>query len=111
MVPHFLASWQQRDAFSFTALNAVQVPLALLCMAVLALIVPLPRQMIPRSIKALAFTVLLALLANAAICGVFSNPHDRYQNRIAWLAPFAIIVAALRLRPIPVRRAAAAPVP
>jgi hypothetical protein len=111
VVPRFLASWQQHDAFSFTALNAVQVPVALACTILLALVIALPRRPMPRSIKALAFTVLLAMLANAAICGVLSNPHDRYQSRLAWLAPFVTIVAALRLRPNPVRPAAAAPLP
>lgn len=33
----------------------------------------------------LAALVLLALLANAAITGALSGPHDRYQSRIAWL--------------------------
>ena len=111
VVPRFAASWQQHDAFGFTALNTIQVPLALACTVLLALIIPLPRRLMPRSIKALAFTVLLALIANAAICGVLANPNDRYQNRLAWLAPFATMVAALRLRAYPVRPAAAAPLP
>jgi hypothetical protein len=38
---------------------------------------------------------LIALFANAAICGVFSNPNDRYQSRIVWLAPFAVMIALL----------------
>jgi hypothetical protein len=111
VVPRFAASGQQHDAFDFTALNAIQVPLALACTILLALVIPLPRRLVPRSTKALAFTVLLALIANAAICGALANPNDRYQNRLAWLAPFATLVAALRLRAHPVRPAAAAPLP
>jgi hypothetical protein len=42
-------------------------------------------------------TVALALLANAVICGVLSNPHDRYGARLAWLAPLAVLLAAGRL--------------
>ena len=34
--------------------------------------------------------ILLALAGNAAICGALSNPHDRYQSRLIWLAPFAL---------------------
>jgi len=30
--------------------------------------------------------VLVVLLANAAVCGSLSGPHDRYQARIAWVA-------------------------
>jgi len=28
------------------------------------------------------------LLANAAVCGILSNPVDRYQARVIWLIPF-----------------------
>jgi drug/metabolite transporter superfamily protein YnfA len=35
--------------------------------------------------SAFAAAVLLALLANAAITGGLSGPHDRYQSRIMWL--------------------------
>lgn len=30
--------------------------------------------------------VLAVLLANAAVCGSLSGPHDRYQARVAWIA-------------------------
>jgi hypothetical protein len=111
VAPRFAASWQQHDRFDFAVLNAVQVPLALLCMALLALALLLPRRLIPRSIKALAFTTLLALAANAAISGVLSGPYDRYQSRLAWLAPFAAVVATLRLRAAPRWGAKPAPLP
>ncbi len=39
---------------------------------------------------ALCLTILLALAANAAICGIFSHPVDRYQSRLVLLAPFAM---------------------
>jgi hypothetical protein len=42
--------------------------------------------------------VLLAILANAFVCGALSNPHDRYGARIAWLAPFIVLLAASRRR-------------
>jgi hypothetical protein len=102
VMPRYYASRQQQDAFGFTAINAVQVPLALLACALLPLIVLggyLHR--LDRGAAALALTVLLALLVNAAICGAFSNPNDRYQSRIVWLAPFAVMVAALRMRKAP----------
>jgi hypothetical protein len=41
---------------------------------------------------ALCFVILLALAANAAICGVFSHPVDRYQSRLVLLAPFAVAI-------------------
>jgi hypothetical protein len=38
----------------------------------------------------------VALVANAFICGVLSNPHDRYGARLVWIAVFAVIIAILR---------------
>jgi hypothetical protein len=47
-----------------------------------------------------AFTLLagisVALIANAAMAGALSDVHDRYQSRIIWLAPFALLFLALR---------------
>jgi hypothetical protein len=42
-----------------------------------------------RSVPLLVF-VFLALLGNAVICGVFSNPHARYQSRLIWVPAFAL---------------------
>jgi hypothetical protein len=37
--------------------------------------------------------LLLTLMGNAAICGILSNPTDRYQGRIIWLAPLGVLLA------------------
>jgi hypothetical protein len=37
--------------------------------------------------------VLSALIGNAVICGVLSGPHDRYQSRLIWIVPFAVLLA------------------
>ncbi len=39
----------------------------------------------------LATTVVLALLANAFVCGALSNPHDRYGARMVWLAVLVLL--------------------
>lgn len=40
------------------------------------------------------------LLVNAAVCGVLSNPVDRYQARVIWLVPFfAMILLTQFLKP------------
>jgi hypothetical protein len=36
------------------------------------------------------------LLANACICGVLSNPHDRYGARLAWIAPLIVLLAVMQ---------------
>ena len=53
---------------------------------------------------ALLAGALLALLANAAATGALSKPHERYQARIVWLLPLAVMLAAL---PAAARRDAA----
>lgn len=46
----------------------------------------------------LCAAVLLCLLGNAAVTGILSGPHDRYQNRVIWLALLApLLVAATHL--------------
>ncbi len=46
----------------------------------------------------LCAAVLLCLLGNAAVTGILSGPHDRYQNRVIWIALLApLLVGAERL--------------
>jgi len=45
----------------------------------------------------LATTATAALLANAFVCGVLSNPHDRYGARLIWIAPLVIALLLCRL--------------
>ena len=45
-----------------------------------------------------AAAALLALLANAAITGGLSGPHDRYQSRIMWLPSLVAVVCLASLR-------------
>jgi hypothetical protein len=93
----FRAAAQQRDWFDFTASNRVQVPLALLATAAMPILVVLLRRRRP-ALAALALSAMLALLANAAICGIFSGPNARYQSRLAPIASLAAMIAVLDLR-------------
>jgi hypothetical protein len=43
-------------------------------------------------------TIILCLVANAAMAGALSDVHDRYQSRIVWLAPFAALLVMVRWR-------------
>ena len=90
----FEASRQQQDAFNFQPINLLQVPLALLTMALLPVLIVLLRHRRP-DLSMLAITVLFALIANAAICAIFSNPNARYQSRIAPLATLVVVMALL----------------
>jgi hypothetical protein len=91
------AARQQRGELSFAAVNAVDEPVAWLAMALL------PVLMVAgclydgfAELGLLAGSVAIALLANAAFCGVISNPHDRYGSRIVWIAVFAATLGAWR---------------
>ena len=95
VVPAMRAARQQHGELHFAALNAMQVPLALMAMALLpALIVLGLRRPSFADLGALAATVSLAILGNAFICGTLSNAHDRYGARLAWVP---LLVAALAL--------------
>jgi hypothetical protein len=91
----YLTSQQAQGLFDFTWSNLIHVPVQALAIALLPAIFLLGRE---RRVAALAAFLLVALLANAAICGALSNPHDRYQSRLAWLAPLTLAIAALGWR-------------
>jgi hypothetical protein len=96
--PAMRAARQQHGELKFTAINAIQRPLAL---AAMLLLVPLmlwgAQRQSMTALGRLATTIAGALLANALVCGIFANPHDRYGARLAWLAPLIVGLAALRL--------------
>ena len=84
----------QRKGIPFGAINRVHLPAAtLVLLATLAGLAWAWRRG-ERPTLALALTVLLALAGNAFICGALSNPNDRYQSRLVWLAAVAAATAA-----------------
>jgi hypothetical protein len=92
------AARQQRGKISFTTINELQYPLALLAMALLPVFLLLARlNRIPPDLAELAAFVSVTLLANAFVCGALSNPHDRYGARVVWLASVVVALAAVRL--------------
>jgi hypothetical protein len=99
VLPAMRAARQQQNEIRFEAMNAVHVPIALASMALLPLIMlfALWRRSF-REVGLLAFTVMLAILANAVVCGALSNAHDRYGSRIIWLAPLVAVLVPLRRR-------------
>jgi hypothetical protein len=101
MTPTMFASRQYAAPFPqlIEAFNTVHVPIAAISVIGLLALLLLPlRLQIPPAVMALALTVCGAVLINAFICGTFSNPVDRYESRLIWLAPFALMIAGLTLR-------------
>ena len=87
----FMRARQQADRFDVAPLNYLHVPVAALAIAGIAGALIFRRQLnIAPEAAALCLTILLALAANAAICGIFAHPVDRYQSRLVLLAPLAV---------------------
>jgi hypothetical protein len=99
LVPLFMHARQQTDHFNVAPLNFLHVPAASLSIAGLGLaLIARRRVKVAPELAALCLTILLALAANAAICGIFSHPVDRYQSRLVPLAPFAMALLIARRR-------------
>lgn len=79
----------------FDALNRVHVPVAYLSVLALLGVAGLGVRARRHDLAGLALFVFVALMGNAFICGALSNPHDRYQSRLVWLATLVVGMAAI----------------
>lgn len=95
----YLEARQQDGLVRFVGVNVVHVPLAFgaLIWLFFALRQALLRRQWGRAV--LPAYVLIALIGNAMVCGMFSGPHDRYQSRVIWIAPFALLLTERRMLP------------
>lgn len=94
LTPAMRAAREQRGEITFDKINDLHYPIALLSMALLPLIVWFAfRRRLTMEIGELATMCIVTLFANAVICGVLSNPHDRYGARMVWLAGFTAALA------------------
>jgi hypothetical protein len=94
-VPSMMAARQQKADISFTEINWIDYPAGLLAMALLPVIIVFARGERFRRTRELAGFITIAILGNAVVCGVFSNPHDRYGARIVWLASLTVLIALI----------------
>lgn len=100
-VPAFLAARQREKDAPFEALNLVHVPVGYAAFAALPFLAFFCARRGRMGAARLAASVFTPLIGNAFICGVLSNPHDRYENRLIWLAVLAVVVCGLSLRRSP----------
>ena len=103
LLPALQNARQQTGGVNIAPFNTyLHVPFGGLTMAGLVLALLLRRRLkLSPETTALCLAILLALAANAAICGIFSHAVDRYQSRLVLLAPFALaILFAQRWRPV-----------
>ena len=97
VVPAMQAARQQHGEIGFAAINRIDIPVAWAAMALLPVLLLLGIYSAEfADLGRLAATLLLALLGNAVVCGVISDPHDRYGARIVWTAVFAVALVAAR---------------
>jgi hypothetical protein len=98
-LPAMHAAHQQKGKLDFSAINRLHVPVAWASMLLLLGVVALGwKNARFADLGALGAATALAILANAFVCGALSNPHDRYGARIAWLAPFVVLLIPWRSR-------------
>jgi hypothetical protein len=101
VVPAMRAARQQRGELRFEAINAMQVPIALVAMALLPMVIVLGwRQQSFSDLALLAVTASIAIVTNAVVCGALSNAHDRYGARLAWIPLLVTALVLLRRRSI-----------
>jgi hypothetical protein len=92
-MPAYFAARQQKGTIDFRLLSAVHVAIGFLALAgsLVMLAWSIRRKRYEEAL--LLMFLLSALVGNAVVCGVLSGPHDRYQSRLIWLAPFALFLA------------------
>lgn len=100
----YLHARQQRGQIRFLAVNAIDETVGALSLLALGLL--LWRLAARRDWNGLVLPafIALALIGNAAICGTFSGPHNRYQSRVIWLPTFVLLLAGARNAPFSLRK-------
>jgi hypothetical protein len=80
----------------FDGLNIIHVPIGLFSEFFLIIITLWGVQTKRYDCAVLAGFVFIALIGNAFISGALSNPHNRYQSRMIWLAPLILGITFVR---------------
>jgi len=91
---HYLAARQQRGMLRWPAVNVVHFPIALFAQVWLGVVMWRAIRRRRWNVAALPAFVLVALIGNALVCGLFSGPHDRYQSRLAWVPVLIVLLTA-----------------
>jgi hypothetical protein len=99
-LPAYGTARQQTGRIDFHTINLVHVPVGWLVLVLLAAGMALALRRADRNAAPLLGFVLVALIGNALICGVFSNPHARYQSRLMWVPALALALLAADRRPL-----------
>jgi len=96
----YVSARQQTGRLPLAEINELHVPLAAVAMALLPWLAFVAWRRGRWREAAGVMLVGASLLGNAVICGVLSNPNDRYESRMVWLAVF-VAGLAFANRPAP----------
>jgi hypothetical protein len=102
-LPAYGTARQQKGRIDFHLINLVHVPVGWLVLVLLAAGFVFALKRADDKAAPLLGFILVALIGNALICGVFSNPHARYQSRLIWVPAFALALLAADRRLLPGR--------
>lgn len=91
----YLSARQQQGQIAFRVINLIHVPVGALSLLALAALLARSIRRNNEDTAVFLGLTLLGFIANAVICGALSNPHDRYQSRLVWLAPFSVALVAM----------------
>lgn len=97
-VPALLASHQSRGTTPKALVRAIVWPIETVALLLLPVAFVLAWRRRDAPALSLVAAVIAALVVNAALAGALSDVHDRYQSRLVWLAPFALLMIAWRRR-------------
>jgi hypothetical protein len=97
-VPALLASRQSQGTTPKALVRAVIWPTGFLGLLLLLPAIFIAWRGRDGPMLGLLLAIAAALIVNAAMAGALSDVHDRYQSRLVWLAPFALLIAARRTR-------------
>jgi hypothetical protein len=92
----YFAARQQEGTLDLRLIGKLHVAVGFLALAALIALLMWMARAKRLSGGGLPVLVLAALVGNAIICGVLSGPHDRYQSRLMWLAPFGVTLQLSR---------------
>jgi hypothetical protein len=93
-MPAYDTARQQDGKLDFHVINSVQVPMGIIVLLMLGAGMAISLGRRDRRTASLLAFILVALVGNAMICGVFSNPHARYQSRLIWVPAYALALLA-----------------
>jgi hypothetical protein len=102
--PSYLATMQTTPAYrgglpmgGWSIVSYSSTVIGVIALAVFSLRGRYQRPQGLEALELLTVLVVCGVAANAAICGIMSGPHDRYQARVAWLIPAMALIGAFKI--------------